>query len=471
MQLDFDLKAGPKKSPSPAKDPEVFGVGALTRRIRELLEGGVGDVWVEGEVSNLKKQASGHVYFTLKDSSARLDCALFAGQAAQLRGIRFADGAQVQVFGKITVYEVQGKYQIIVRRVRECGTGALQAKFEELKKQLASEGLFDAARKRPLPRYVRRIGVVTSPTGAAIRDFLHVLQRRQPGIAVLIFPVRVQGKGAAAEIAAAIRELGEPGRLGLEPLDVIVVTRGGGSLEDLWEFNEESVARAIAASPVPVVSAVGHEIDFSISDFAADVRAPTPSAAAEILSADSVEVLRHLAQMSSRLGRAIGSRLDMIRQGIDGFLRTALFTEPARTLREHRQSLDHLSEELRREAGAWMQGRHLVLGRASVVLQSHSPENRISKAQHLLGVSGNSMKQKCDEALQRMRSRLAQSAAVLGALNPTAALTRGYTLTLDSDGKVLRSADGLVRGDALVTKFADGSIRSIVTPATPDENL
>lgn len=470
MQLDFDLKGGPRKAADPvvAAEPVVFSVGNLTRRIRELLEGGFGDVWVEGEVSNLRRQASGHVYFTLKDSSSQLACVLFAGQAAQLRGIKFVDGVQVQIFGQITVYEARGNYQIIVRKVQERGVGALQAKFEEIKRQLAGEGLFDAGRKRVLPGFPRRIGVVTSPTGAAIRDFLNVLHRRQRGIAVVIYPVRVQGRGAAAEIAGAIRDLGEPDRLGVEAVDVIVVTRGGGSLEDLWEFNEESVARAIAASPVPVVSAVGHEIDFTISDFAADVRAPTPSAAAEILSADSAELHRHLAQISSRLGRAMGSRLEMIRHRIDGFHRTSLFSEPARALREHQQNLDHLSEAMEREPLVWLQARHLVIERASAVLRSCNPEKRISKAQHLLSVSRNSMKQRCDEGLQRMRSRLEQSAAVLGALSPSAALARGYTLTLDAEGRVIRSAAGLGEGDHLVTKFADGSVRSVVTPSSPD---
>lgn len=466
MQLDFDLKGGPRK-PAPAVTvaaPVVLSVGALTRRVRELLEGGLGEVWVEGEVSNLRRQASGHVYFTLKDSSSQLACVLFAGQAAQLRGIKFADGVQVQVFGQITVYEARGNYQIIVRKVQERGVGALQAKFEELKQRLAAEGLFDAGRKRALPRFPRRIGVVTSPTGAAIRDFLNVLHRRQRGIAVVVYPVRVQGRGAAEEIAGAVRELGDAASLGIEPLDVIVVTRGGGSLEDLWEFNEESVARAIADSPVPVVSAVGHEIDFTISDFAADFRAPTPSAAAEILSADSAELFGHLAQVSSRLRRSMESRLESIRHRIEGFLRTALFSEPARCLREHQQNLDRLSDDLERGSSGWLRDRRMVLAQASGVLGSCSPEKRISEAQHLLANSRRAMKQRCDDGLQRLRSLLEKNAAVLGALSPSAALARGYTLTLGADGKLIRSAALVFPGDELVTKFADGSVRSVVTP-------
>ena len=431
-----------------------------------MLEGGLGEVWVEGEVSNLRRQASGHVYFTLKDASSQLACVLFAGQAAHLRGIKFTDGVQVQIFGQITVYEARGNYQIIVRKVRDCGAGALQAKFEELKQRLAAEGLFDAGRKRPLPKFPRRIGVVTSPTGAAIRDFLHVLHRRQRGIAVVIFPVRVQGKGAAAEIAGAVRELGDAAGLGIEPLDVIVVTRGGGSLEDLWEFNEEAVARAIAASPVPVVSAVGHEIDFTISDFAADVRAPTPSAAAEILSADSAELLEHLAQISSRLRRSMETRLETIRQQIGSFRRTSLFSEPVRSIRENQQNLDRLSDDIERRGTGWIHGRRLILERAAGLLGSRSPEKRISEALHQLANSRAMMKQRCDDRMQGVRSRLEKNAAVLAALSPPAALARGYTLTLGADGKLIRSASSLSVGDALVTKFADGSVRSIVAPAS-----
>ena len=465
--MDFDLRSGPKSSSPPAAAPEVFRVVDLTRKIRELLEKGVGDVWVEGEVSNFKRHTSGHYYFTLKDSLSRLACTLFRGQADRLgqKSLgRLRDGVKVQLFGRISVYESQGNYQIIVQKVQECGEGALQAKFEELKQRLSGEGLFDPKRKRPLPKYPRRIGVVTSPTGAAIRDFLHVLHRRQRGISVVIYPTRVQGKGAAAEIAGALRALGVPASLGIEPVDVIVVTRGGGSLEDLWEFNEETVARAIADCPVPVVSAVGHEIDFTISDFVADLRAPTPSAAAEILSADSEELLRHLAQMSSRLSRSIGSRLDMIRQGLEGVLRTVLFSEPARRLREHQQTLDHLSEGLEREVTTWLQTRRLTLERIAGGLRFHSPERRISEAGHFLEVSKNAMWQRCDEGARRIRSCLEQKAAVLGALSPSAALARGYTLTLDPAGRVIRQAAALKEGDLLVTRFADGSVRSVVSP-------
>jgi len=466
MQLDFDLKGGAKKpaGASPASSPVVLSVGALTRKVRELLESGIGEVWVEGEVSNLRKQSSGHIYFTLKDASSQLACVMFASQAAQLLGINFADGTQVQIFGQITVYEARGNYQIIVRRLRERGAGQLQAKFEELKQRLAGEGLFSPERKRPLPRFPRRIGVVTSPTGAAIRDFLNILHRRQRGIEVVIFPVRVQGKGAAAEIAEAVRMLGNATDSGIGPVDVIVVTRGGGSLEDLWEFNEEAVGRAIAGSPVPVVSAVGHEIDFTISDFAADLRAPTPSAAAEILSADGAELLAHLAQLSSRLRRSVAARLDAAAVRIQGLHRTALFSEPRRVLLQGRQGVDRLSDDLLRRLSGGIQSRRLAIERSSGTLSSHSPSRKISEALAFLIGARSTMGQRCTVSLDAARSELTKDSAVLGALNPSAALARGYTMTLDADGKFVRSAKALSDGQAITTQFLDGRVESVVVP-------
>ena len=468
MQLDFDLKGGPppkaREIPKP-QEPVILTVGALTRKVRGLLESGIGDIWVEGEISNLRRQSSGHIYFTLKDESAQLACVLFAGQTAQLRGMKFADGVQVQLFGQITVYEARGSYQMIVRRVQECGVGALQAKFEELKRRLDAEGIFRADRKRALPKFPNRIGVVTSPTGAAIQDFLNVLHRRQRGISVVIYPVRVQGKGAAAEIAAAVRAFGDPSSMNIEPVDVIVVTRGGGSLEDLWEFNEEAVARAIAESPVPVVSAVGHEIDFTIADFAADLRAPTPSAAAEILSADSADLLTRLDHLAARLRRPVENKVDALRTFLDSIARTALFQEPARVLREHQQNLDRLSEDMEASVGSQIQANRLRLERNSRTIASHSPERRITEMLHSLALRNEAMERHCRNRLQAHLSRLEKSHAVLEALNPSAALARGYTLTLDESGHVIRSAANTSQGQCLTTRFHDGAVKSRVETA------
>ena len=485
MQLDFDLKGTPQSAkpkgpgvtpsipqatPSPQKaatEQPVLTVSALTRRVRTLLETDIGDIWVEGEISNLRRQSSGHIYFTLKDAGSQIACVLFAGQTAQLRGMNFDDGVQVQIFGQITVYEQRGNYQLIVRRVRERGVGALQARFEELKRRLDAEGLFRQGKKRPLPRFPRRIGVVTSPTGAAIRDFLNVLHRRQRGIEVVIFPVRVQGKGAAMEIAEAVRLLGSPVSLGIEALDVIVITRGGGSLEDLWEFNEEAVARAVAASPIPVVSAVGHEIDFTICDFAADFRAPTPSAAAEILSADSGELLKKLAHLSARLHRPARTRLEGIRSGLDALRRTALFLEPTRRLREDQQTLDRNREDLHTAVEAGTRSLRLTLEQNARILTRHSPDRRIAELLRILALHRETFQRKAESRLHDHQSTLTRNAALIQALNPTAALARGYTMTLDSAGRILRSAGDASKTDALLTKFHDGMVRSLVPREAP----
>jgi exodeoxyribonuclease VII large subunit len=280
---------------------KVLTVGELTRAIRGTLETKFGAVWVQGEISNYKLHPSGHQYFTLKDQRAQISCVIFRNTLPPARQ-PLGDGAQVQVYGNVSVFEARGQYQLSVQILQPRGLGLLQAKFEALKRKLDAEGLFDSARKRPLPKFPKRIGIITSPSGAAIRDMLNVLQRRAPGLQVLVSPVRVQGVGAASEIAVALRELTRPND-SWEPLDLVVVTRGGGSIEDLWEFNEEIVARAIFDSPIPVVSAVGHEIDFTISDFVADLRAPTPSAAAELIAVDVNEVLRRIDELSTCLDR------------------------------------------------------------------------------------------------------------------------------------------------------------------------
>lgn len=467
MQLDFDLRSGPVKTRSPAKaeEPEILSVSALTRKVRGLLEGNIGSVWVEGEVSNLRRQSSGHIYFTLKDAASQLACVLFAGQTPQLRGMNFADGMQVQIFGELTVYEARGNYQIIVRRVQERGAGALQAKFEELKRRLDAEGLFKQEKKRPLPKFPRRIGVVTSPTGAAVRDFLNVLHRRQRGIEVLIFPVRVQGKGAASEIAEAVRLLGKTESLGIAPVDVIVVTRGGGSLEDLWEFNEEAVARAIAGSPVPVVSAIGHEIDFTISDFAADVRAATPSAAAEILSADSSEIAEKLQHLEVRLRRPVQSRIQSVKTFLENLGRTALFFEPQRVLRDHSQTLDRFLDDLETNAAGGIQNQTLILERFTRTILARSPERKIADMTNALEQRRSAMNRICSERQKETQATLSQNAALIKALNPNAALARGYTLTLDQEGHLIRSASQIHNGQTISTRFHDGSAESKVLAA------
>src|ERR1700739_2694690 len=302
LTSDFFQKTGGK----------VLTVAELTRSIRRLLETLFGAVWVQGEISNYKLHPSGHQYFTLKDQRAQISCVIWRDTMAPLRK-PLADGAQVQVYGTVTVFEARGQYQLSVQILQPRGVGVLQAKFEALKRKLEAEGLFAPERKRALPKFPKRIGIVTSPSGAAIRDMLNVLRRRAPWLQILINPVRVQGTGAAQEIAVAIRELASPSE-DFAPVDLIVLTRGGGSMEDLWEFNEEIVARTIADVTVPIVSAIGHEIDFTIADFVADLRAPTPSAAAELVIESRHQLQERVAAFDQRLGRAARYRLLMARQ-------------------------------------------------------------------------------------------------------------------------------------------------------------
>jgi exodeoxyribonuclease VII, large subunit len=456
MQLDLDLHGKPEPEPA----PRIFSVAELTRKVRDLIERGIGEVWVEGEISNLRRQGSGHQYFTLKDGTSQLACVLFAGTAATLRGVKLADGRHVQLFGGVTVYEARGQYQMIVRLVQNRGEGALQARFEALKRLLAAEGLFDASRKRPLPRFPRRVGLVTSPTGAAVRDFLHVLHRRHPGIEVLINPVRVQGRGAAAEIARAIRELGEPEKHRLPAVEVIVVTRGGGSIEDLWEFNEEVVARAIAASPVPVVSAVGHEIDFTIADFAADVRAPTPSAAAEILAADRVAVMTRFRQDAARLTGACRGRLSLLEARLGAFRQSPLFHEPVRRMRDLRQTLDRLAETLEDRVTLTVERRRHALGTQITRLAALSPVQAIRETRHTAALWLQRMEGALREQTTSRRTRLERARGVLEVLNPGATLARGYTITFDADGHPLTSARDLPEGATIRTRFHDGEVET-----------
>jgi exodeoxyribonuclease VII large subunit len=456
MQLNLDFHQAPVPP-----EPKIHSVTELTRRIRELIERGIGEVWVEGEISNHRRQASGHQYFTLKDDFCQLPCVLFSSAAAALPGIKLVDGQCVQALGLVSVYEPRGQYQMVVRVIQGRGQGLLQAKFEALKRKLAAEGLFDASRKRGLPRFPRRVGLVTSPTGAAIRDFLKVLHRRHPGIEVLINPVRVQGRGASAEIARAIRDFGRFTRIGLPEVDVIVLTRGGGSIEDLWEFNEEIVARAIAASPIPVLSAIGHEIDFTIADFAADLRAPTPSAAAEILAADRTEVLARLKQELLRLTRACRNTLLLLSARLDASRQSTLFREPSRKIQELVQTLDRRGDALGRCATLRLDHERNRLERLNGRLTAQFPARAIGEGQLRCRMLTQAIAEVVARELAARRARLERAGGVLQALNPQAILTRGYTITSDAEGRSLASAKEVEAGMLLRTRFHDGEVESI----------
>jgi len=409
--------------------PEPLSVSALTARIKELLEEQVGEVAVAGEISNFRRQASGHCYFTLKDEGSQIPCALFKGSAARL-GLQPADGVKVVAHGEVSVYEPRGAYQLIVRGLEPLGKGDLHQRFEELKRKLQAEGLFAEERKRPLPEFVERIGIVTSPTGAAVRDVIQVLQRRCPRIALTVFGVKVQGDGAAEEVAEAL------GRMGQMDFDVLMVVRGGGSLEDLWSFNEEVVARAVAACPIPVISGVGHETDFTICDFVADLRAPTPSAAAEMASRPDEEWVEEIRGLEERLEDGIWDLLEEKKRRVAELAGSYVFREPRRMVEMSAQRVDELGLQLQRGLGnAW---RHRK-GMAMALLQrwmALRPERRVAECG--LRLKG---------AVDRLR-----------ALGPEETLRRGYTLVQSTDGKLVRGVSAAKQQKDLVVKFSDGKV-------------
>jgi exodeoxyribonuclease VII large subunit len=439
----------------------VMSVSELTRGIRRLLEEEVGTVWVEGEVSNLRRQASGHQYFTLKDEGAQLSCVLFRGNAAR-SAVRLADGAAVRLLGEVTVYEARGNYQMVVRQVEAQGQGTLQARFEALKARLHAEGLFDAERKRAIPKFPRVVALVTSPTGAAIRDMLNVLGRRSPWVRVLVYPVRVQGAGAEEEIAAAVRALNDWERLGVPRADTIVVGRGGGSLEDLWNFNEEIVARAIHDSEIPVISAVGHEIDFTIADFVADLRAPTPSAAAELLAPEAGELRRHFEALKRRMAARAGSVLERQEQFLTLTSKGALAHEPERRLREAEQGVDEMEARLR-EAGRDWTGRELERCRElGLRLERLHPVRQLAEVEHRLALAGQRLRQGLRHRMEALAEGVRSREANLRLLGPQAVLARGFSYTLNAAGKVIRSPEEVAAGEEIVTHLERGVIRSVV---------
>jgi len=446
-------------------------VSELTSEVRRTLEEGFGSVAVSGEVSNWRLQASGHAYFVLKDARSQLACVLFRGQAVGTRD-QLRDGAHVILTGELTVYEPRGQYQLRVLGVELEGVGALQAAFEKLKARLQAEGLFDAARKRPIPRFPRRVGLVTSPSGAAIRDVLHVVARRYAGLEFVLVPVRVQGAGAAEEISAAVALLNaydEAAGAGAgEGLDAILVTRGGGSLEDLWAFNEEGVARSLAASRVPVISAVGHEIDFTIADFVADLRAATPSAAAELLTAGYVDSRVRVAEGVRRLQWLARRHLEDQTSAADGWRRRLARMHPRRGLAERAQRLDDAVETLRRIAARCLEDHRRQEGAVRQRLAASRPSAVVSRWRRELADWQRRLPRAAALELEARRPRLARLVAGLRMLSPEQVLQRGYSITFnDADGAVVRSPDEVTPGQRLRTRVRDGEIESEVRGGLP----
>ena len=446
--------------------PVTLTVSQLNRQARSLLESHFDFVWVEGEISNFAAPSSGHWYFSLKDGNAQVRCAMFRGRNQRLR-FRPGNGDHIRLRCRVSLYEGRGEFQLIAEHMEPAGAGALQAAFEQLKATLLAEGLFDADRKQPLPESISHLGVITSPTGAAIHDILTVLERRCPAIAVSILPVAVQGENAASEIVAAIERANRLHETGEIQLDALIVGRGGGSLEDLWAFNEEIVARAIAASKLPIVSAVGHEVDFSIADMVADQRAPTPSAAAEMLSPDQREQLARLKKLEADLVRLMRRKIADAQTRLD-HLRARL-KHPGAQLREQSQRLDDLEQRLILAQKNLLARKKNELALLESRLHARSPLPRIQQLQKDLTTSQQRLEGAMQAKLTDARSQLAHLAQMLDSLSPLSTLARGYAIVTDPEGKVVTDASAVAPGSSLTARLASGRLDVTVDSVLPKD--
>ena len=444
----------------PDNPPALLTVSQLNRQAKSLLESHFDFVWVEGEISNFAAPSSGHWYFSLKDSGAQVRCAMFRNRNQRLK-FTPQNGDAIRLRCRVSLYEGRGEFQLIVEHLEPAGAGALQAAFEKLKARLLAEGLFDPARKQPLPQSVSHLGIITSPTGAAIHDILTVLRRRSPSIEVFLLPVPVQGAGAAAQIAAAIERANRWQAEGEIQLDALIVGRGGGSLEDLWAFNEEVVARAIAASTLPIVSAVGHEVDFSIADLVADFRAATPSAAAELLSPDQREWLQRLQTAEADLLRLVRRKLADASLQLT-HLRQRL-KHPGAQLREQAQRLDDLEQRLLLAQKNLLLRQRSALALLDSQLMSHSPLPRLQQLQRDSAQWRQRLEAAMRQQLQAKAQRLGHLAQMLDSLSPLGTLQRGYAIVTDSEGKVLRDAREVEVGDEVEARLAAGKLGLVVT--------
>ncbi len=412
-------------------DGRIQTVTEFTRRVKELLEGGLAPCWVRGEVSNLRAQASGHTYFSLKDAGAQLACVMFRGDAVR-QSVPLRDGQQVLAYGQVGVYETRGQYQLVVRALIEHGVGKLQQEFERLKRRLADEGLFAAERKQPIPLRPRTVGIITSPTGAAVQDFIRILERRGWTGRLVVLPSKVQGEGAAAELAAMLREAET---LGI--FDLLVIGRGGGSIEDLWAFNEETLVRAVAACGVPLISAVGHEIDFSLCDLAADARAETPSGAAELISSNFLAATERAAQSHEAMLAAVDAALERGRERLDHARSRLRLLSPTAVIEQNQLRVDDLTNRLGAALRTSVTERRRQWQVAHTRLAAASPEKRVQLESH----------------------RLLALWKRLESTSPQSVLKRGYAIVRDAQGRPVPRAKGLAPGQPLVNEFYDGAVR------------
>ncbi len=441
--------------------PRALSVSELNHQARHLLESSFMQVWVEGELSGFSRPSSGHWYFSLKDRKCQVRCAMFRGLNQRIRTLP-KEGDQVRIRGKVTLYENRGDFQIIVEHIEPAGLGALQQAFEELKRKLLAEGLFDNARKKPLPSLPKHIGVVTSPTGAAIHDILTVLARRCPAIPVTLYPTAVQGKAATAEIVSAIERAQTHG-----VVDVLIIGRGGGSLEDLWCFNEEAVARAIAACTIPTVSAVGHEVDVTIADFVADLRAPTPSAAAEKISPDQSDWLKQLREREFRFSNAIGLALKRLSTQL-GHL-TARLRDPRRELLEKAQRMDELELRLEKAIRQRLNTVSIRNDHLHQRLVMQSPRRQLAQSQDTVKRITERMLSLMQQSLRHRRESLEHAAQTLNVVSPLATLGRGYAIVRDGDGKIVREASAVSAGETISARVATGELTAKVTSVKTEE--
>ncbi len=435
--------------------PHIYSVSELNSEVRELLEGSFPVVQVEGEISNLARPASGHMYFSLKDRAAQVRCAMFKNRN-HLLNFKPENGMQVLIRARVGLYEGRGEYQLIAEHMEEAGFGALQRAFEELKQKLSLEGLFDEDRKTPLPTMPTRVGLITSASGAALRDILHVLKRRFPALSALIYPVSVQGEKAPAEIIEALRQAGSDGKC-----DVLILARGGGSIEDLWAFNNEALARAIIDCPLPIVTGVGHETDFTIADFVADFRAPTPSAAAAAIAPDAEELLNRFIRYSRLLVDIAENNITSLAQKNAQYAHRLTMQHPLRRIEQSSQRVDELEQRAGRAMEQFLRHQHLRHHLLRQSLATHHPANKLDQLQKQTAQLLHSLNNAITHKLRSSHQRMSELARTLNAFSPLATIDRGYAI-ITTDETLVRSVTQMNTGDQVTARLADGQLSCTV---------
>ncbi|MHB1021633.1 MAG: exodeoxyribonuclease VII large subunit [Acidobacteriaceae bacterium] len=469
LGLSFLEMSAPEPAPAALQPPprRIWTVQALVSEVRQQIESAYADVWVEGEISNLRAAPSGHLYFTLKDSDAQLPVVLFRRQSMLLR-FRPQDGMAVLARGKVSIYENRGQMQLVAETLEPRGAGALQIAFEQLKARLADEGLFDADRKQPLPAFPRSVGVITSPTGAVIRDILNVISRRHAALNVLLYPATVQGEQAAAEVSAGIRWFNQQAAQGKPVADVLILARGGGSMEDLAPFNDELLARTIAASEIPIVSAIGHETDFTIADFVADLRAPTPSAAAELVTAAQHRIEEHIAQLEQRAARACRYQLLRARERYTRLSAEATFYRLQDSFGRRQQRIDEFRFRLENAWTVATAQRLQQLRAASERLLRQDVSRQLTQTRNRLDQLTQRLLYTPEKLLRTRIAAWQTAAAQLTSLSPLAVLNRGYALVFNAEGELVKSAEQAAAGETITARLAHGELRATILESRSD---